>query len=96
MMYARFPLSLRNVDDLLHERGIDVTHETVRFWRKRFGPLFAKVVRSWRVKNRFYSNWIWHLYEVLVRINGELHDLWRAVDPERRSAGSVCGQTPGS
>jgi putative transposase len=41
MMYVRFPLSLRNVEDLLHERGIDISHETVRFWWNRFGPLFA-------------------------------------------------------
>jgi putative transposase len=40
MMYARFPLSLRNVEDLLHERGIDVSHESVRFWWKRFGLIF--------------------------------------------------------
>ena len=41
MMFVRFPLSLRNVEDLLHERGIDVSHETVRFWWNRFGPVFA-------------------------------------------------------
>ena len=41
MMYVRFPLSLRNVEDLLHERGIDISHETVRFWWNRFGPMFA-------------------------------------------------------
>jgi putative transposase len=41
MMYVRFPLSLRNVEDLLHEPGIDVSHETVRFWCNRFGPLFV-------------------------------------------------------
>jgi putative transposase len=41
MTYVRFPLSLRNVEDLLHERGIDVSHETVRFWWNRFGPMFA-------------------------------------------------------
>jgi hypothetical protein len=40
-MYVRFPLSLRNVEDLLHERGVDVSHETVRFWWNRFGPMFA-------------------------------------------------------
>jgi putative transposase len=40
MMYVRFPLSLRNVEDLLHERGIDISHDTVRFWWNRFGPLF--------------------------------------------------------
>ena len=38
MLYVRFPLSLRNVEDLLHERGIDISHETVRFWWQRFGP----------------------------------------------------------
>ena len=82
MMYIRFPLSLRNVEDLLHERGIDITHETVRFWWNRFGPLFAKSIRKRRVREGHYSNWTWHLDEVFVRINGELHYLWRAVDHE--------------
>ena len=45
MMYVRFPLSLRNVEDLLHERGIDVSHETVRYWWNRFGPVFAGEIR---------------------------------------------------
>jgi putative transposase len=82
MMYIRSPLSLRNVEDLLHERGIDITHETVRFWWNRFGPLFAKSIRRRRVRNTNYSNWTWHLDEVFVKINGELHYLWRAVDHE--------------
>lgn len=82
MMYIRFSLSLRNVGDLLHERGVDITHETVRFWWNRFGPLFAKSIRKRRVENRSYSNWTWHLDEVFVKINGELHYLWRAVDHE--------------
>ena len=82
MMYIRFPLSLRNVEDLLHERGIDITHETVRFWWNRFGPLFAKSIQKQRVQNTNYSNWTWHLDEVFVKINGELHYLWRAVDHE--------------
>jgi len=43
MLYVRFPLSLRNVEDLLHERGVDVSHETVRFWWNRFGPMFASL-----------------------------------------------------
>ena len=47
MLYVRFPLSLRNVEDLLHERGIDVSHETIRFWWDRFGPMFAKEIRPW-------------------------------------------------
>ncbi|ABI67064.1 IS6 family transposase [Maricaulis maris] len=82
MMYIRSPLSLRNVEDLLHERGIDITHETVRCWWNRFGPLFAKSIRKRRVQNGHYSNWTWHLDEVFVRINGELRYLWRAVDHE--------------
>ncbi len=45
MLYVRFPLSLRNVEDLLHERGIDVSYETVRFWWNRFGPSFASEIR---------------------------------------------------
>lgn len=44
-MYDRFPLSLRNVEDLLHERGVEISHETVRFWWHRFGPMFASVIR---------------------------------------------------
>jgi putative transposase len=46
MMYVRFPLSLRNVEDLLHERGIDICHETVRYWCNRFGPMFAREIRK--------------------------------------------------
>jgi len=49
MMYVRFPLSLRNVEDLLHERGIDISHETVRFWWLRFGPIFAAEIRKHRI-----------------------------------------------
>ncbi|AGI68982.1 putative IS6-family transposase [Octadecabacter antarcticus 307] len=82
-MYVRFPLSLRNVEDLLLERGIEISHETVRFWWNRFGPTFASEIRRKRVqKLRAYSNWQWHLDEVFVKINGELHYLWRAVDNE--------------
>jgi len=83
MMYVRFPLSLRNVEDLLHERGIDISHETVRYWWNRFGPMFAAEIRRNRVSRmRAYSNWQWHLDEVFVKINGERHYLWRAVDHE--------------
>ena len=46
MLYIRFPLSLRNVEDFLHERGIEVSHETVRFCWNRFGPIFAAVIRA--------------------------------------------------
>src|SRR5271167_3912141 len=53
MMYVRYPLSLRNVEDLLAERGIDISHETVRFWWNRFGPIFAAEIRKRRVAHRF-------------------------------------------
>lgn len=57
MMYVRFPLSLLNVEDLLNERGIDIRHETVRFWWNRFGPMFAAEIRRNRVNRmRAYSN----------------------------------------
>ena len=82
MMYIRFPLSLRNVEDLLHERGIEISHETVRFWWNRFGPMFAAEIRKRRVEGMRSSNWRWHLDEVFVKINGERHYLWRAVDHE--------------
>jgi putative transposase len=82
MMYVRFPLSLRNGEDLLHERGIDISHETVRFWWRRFGPLFASEIRKRRVESMRSSHWRWHLDEVFVKINGERHYLWRAVDHE--------------
>jgi putative transposase len=83
MLYVRFPLSLRNVEDLLHERGIEICHETVRFWWNRFGPLFAAEIRKNRVsRTRSCTNWQWHLDEVFVKINGETHYLWRAVDHE--------------
>ena len=83
MMYIRFPLSLRQVEDLLHERGIDICHETVRFWWNRFGPLFAAVIRRRRAGFlRTVPQWRWHLDEVFVKINGETFYLWRAVDHE--------------
>ncbi len=82
MLYIRFPLSLRNVEDLLHERGVDVSHETVRFWWRRFGPMFAAEIRKRRIEGMRSSRWRWHLDEVFVKINGETHYLWRAVDHE--------------
>ena len=82
MMYVRFPHSLRQVEDLLHERGVDISHETVRAWLNRFGPRFAAEIRKQRLHNQSFSSWRWHLDEVFVRINGELHYLWRAVDHE--------------
>ncbi len=82
MLYIRFPLSLRNVEDLLHERGVDVSHETVRFWWHRFGPMFASEIRKRRIQGMKSSRWRWHLDEMFVKINGERHYLWRAVDHE--------------
>ena len=83
MMYVRYPLSLRNVEDLLFERGIDICHETVRLWWNRFGPMFASEIRRKRVQHmRSYTHWRWHLDEVFVRINGKQKYLWRAVDHE--------------
>ncbi len=83
MMYIRFQLSLRQVEDLLHERGIDICHETVRFWWNRFGPMIATEIRKRRsVSMRARIQWRWHLDEVFIRINGETYYLWRAVDHE--------------
>ncbi len=82
MMYVRYPLSLRQVEDLLFERGVDICHEAVRFWWNRFGQMFATEIRKRRVHHRSYSNWRCHPDEVFVKINGETHYLWRAVDHE--------------
>ncbi len=82
MLYVRFPLSLRNVEDLPHERGIDVWHESVRYWRHRFGPMFASEIRKRRISGMKSRKWRWHMDEMFVKINGEMHYLWRAVDHE--------------
>jgi putative transposase len=83
MLYVRFPLSLRNVEDLLFERGYDLCHETVRLWWNRFGPLFASEIRRKRVNRmRGVRHWRWHLDEMYVKLNGEMVYLWRAVDHE--------------
>jgi putative transposase len=83
MLYVRFPLSLRNVEDLLHERGIDICHETVRHWVDRFGTYFAHKIRKHRSEGMRQSpQWQWHLDEVFVKIRGQTHYLWRAVDHE--------------
>ena len=83
MMYIRFSLSLRQVEDLLHDRGIDICHETVRAWWNRFGPMFAAEIRKKRVAaHPNWTQWRWHLDEVFVRINGGTYYLWRAVDHE--------------
>ena len=80
MYYIRYPLSFRQVEEILHERGIDICHETVRFWVERFGSKFAEEIRKNRAVHR--SNWQWHLDEVFVKINRERFYLWRAFDHE--------------
>ena len=62
MLYIRFPLSLRNVEDLLFEHGVDICQETVRLWWNRFGPMFAAEIRRRRVSRmRGVRHWRWHL-----------------------------------
>jgi len=71
MLYIRYPLSLRQVEDLLFKRGIDICHETMRFWWNRFGPMFAAEVQRRRIHHHAHANWRWHLDEVFVQVNGE-------------------------
>ncbi|MDT8356729.1 IS6 family transposase [Roseomonas mucosa] len=75
-LYHVFSLSLRDVELILAERGINVTHESIRNWCRRFGSEFAAKLRRRRPK----PGDTWHLDEVFLRINGVLHYLWRAVD----------------
>ena len=77
-LYARFTLSLRDVEELLAERGINVSYETIRVWVARFGPLIARRLRSGRSK----PSDTWHLDEMFVKIRGRPMYLWRAVDAE--------------
>jgi putative transposase len=73
MMYVRYPLSLRNVEDLRAERRIDISHETVRFWGNRFGPMFAAETRKRRVAHmRAYPRRRCHFDEVFVKVNSKL------------------------
>lgn len=83
MVNVRFPLSRRNVEDLLDERGINVSHESVRFWWHRLGPIFAAEIWQKRAERlRFGPQWRWHVDDGFVKINGKRHYLWRAVDHE--------------
>ena len=77
-LYYRFTLSLRDVEDLLAERGIDVTYETVRCWANKFGPAIAANIRGKRGR----ADRVWHLDEMVVRIQGKRMYMWRAVDKE--------------
>ncbi|MEM6898228.1 MAG: IS6 family transposase [Pseudomonadota bacterium] len=83
MIYVRFPLSLPSVEDLLFERGIDISHEAVRFWWNRFGSMFAADIKWQRINRmRGFRQWRWHRDEMFVKINGETHYLWPAIDHE--------------
>jgi putative transposase len=94
MLYIRFPLSLRNVEDLLHERGIEICHETMRYWWNRFGLMLAAELRRKQVdRMRGRKHWRWHLDEVFVKINGVTHYLWRAIDHEGEVLESVVTKT---
>ncbi len=77
-LYYRFPLSLRLVEEMLLERGIVVSYETIRRWGKKFGPDYARRLRR-KPPSR---NDIWHLDEVVISICGKKHWLWRAVDQD--------------
>src|SRR5919205_3784765 len=77
-LYLRFTLSYRDVEDLLAERGVELSYETVRRWELKFGPVFAKRLRHSHPK----PSRCWHLDEMVVRIAGETVYLWRAVDHE--------------
>ena len=77
-LYLRFTLSLRDVEDLLAERGLAVSYETVRRWVNHFGPMIAADLRKRRQK----PHTTWHLDEVYLKIDGRMVYLWRAVDAE--------------
>ena len=77
-LYLRFTLSYRDVEDLLADRGIDVSYESVRRWVKKFGPMFARKLRQRRPRPSSQ----WHLDEMVVQIGGKRFWLWRAVDSE--------------
>jgi transposase-like protein len=77
-LYYRFTMSLRDVEDLLAERGVEVSYETVRCWANKFGPAVAANIR--RARGR--ADCVWHLDEMVVRIGGKRMWMWRAVDKE--------------
>src|ERR671928_2113460 len=77
-LYLRFTLSYRDVEDLLAERGVEISYETIRRWVRKFGPVFAKRLRHLHPKPSRY----WHLDEMVTRIAGETVYLWRAVEHE--------------
>jgi putative transposase len=76
LLYVRLNLSLREVEELMLERGVDVSYETIRRWSVKFGPLIAHVLRRRQPR----PGDMWHLDEVVVKIAGRSNWLWRAVD----------------
>ena len=84
-LYLRFTLSLRDVEELLAERGVAVSYETVRRWVNHFGPMIAAHLRKRRLK----PHTTWHLDEVYLKIDGRMVYLWRAVDADVRSPSTV-------
>jgi putative transposase len=77
-LYFRFPLSLRMVEEMLAARGIIVSHESVRQWALKFGQHFANQIR----RRLLATGDKWHLDEVVLKIAGKKHWLWRAVDQD--------------
>ncbi|MEU0217982.1 IS6 family transposase [Streptomyces sp. NPDC006265] len=77
-LYHRFPLSFREVEELMFERGVVVSYETVRRWCVKFGPAYARELHRRRPR----PGDKWHLDEVFIKINGEQKYLWRAVDQD--------------
>jgi putative transposase len=82
--------------DLLDERGIEISHETLRFCWNRVGPMFAAEIRCKRVERmRALPHWRWHLDEVCVKINGVTHYLWRTIDHEGKVMEDYVSKTRG-
>jgi len=77
-LYYRFPLSLRHVEEMLLERGVVVSYETIRRWGRKHGPDYARRIR----RKQPSRNDVWHLDKVVITIAGERHWLWRAVDQD--------------
>jgi putative transposase len=81
MMYIRCPLSLWNVEDLLQERGINISHDAVRYWWNWFEPIMAREIKKRGSQQlRQVTQRCWHFDEVFAKISGEPHCLWRAFD----------------
>ena len=81
-LYVQYGLSLRQCEDMLAERGSDVSYEAIRYWVRKLGSRFAAEIRKRRIKRGFGSKWRWHIDEVFVRVNGKVHYMWRVIDHE--------------